>query len=50
MLSPGCDATISQTPEVRNVTTPLLSLQTLPRPVDIEIVGVRPDVADADGA
>ncbi len=49
MLSPGWDALISHTPDARNVTVPVFILQTLPRPAVIEMTGVRPDVADAEG-
>ena len=47
--SPACVAVISQTPEARNVTTPLLILQTLPRPFVREMIAARPEVADAVG-
>ena len=47
--SPACVAVISQTPEARNVTTPLLMLQTLPRPFVREMTAARPEVADAVG-
>jgi hypothetical protein len=40
---------ISQTPEERNVTTPLLMVQTLPRPLVREMTAARPEVADAVG-
>ena len=49
LLSPGCDALISQVPEPRNVTVALLSVQTEPDPCVIEMTGVRPDVAEAVG-
>jgi hypothetical protein len=49
LLSPECDAEMTQRPDALKVTAPLLNVQTDPAPVVTLIVGASPEVVVAVG-